>query len=120
MLSGGFKVEGYDDYTFRVRKLNAFEVLGLQTQINFDEAEKAERFFKLCLECLEVECKGVWLPCKEKKVEVYAPAEIEDNVDLLKKVISEFTNNYLTSVFMRSGESNNEQAFRSPDEREIL
>lgn len=104
MITGGFKVEGYDDYTFRVKKMNAFDILGLQTQVKFDNSDDAQKFFKLCLEFLEVECKGVWLPVKEKGLEVYAPAEIEDNLDLLKGVVNTFMNEYLLPVFTKSGE----------------
>lgn len=98
-----FNIEGYD-YNFRFKKMNAFEVLGLQTQINFTTADEAQRFFKLCLEYMEVECKNVWLSVKEKGHEVYAPAEIETNVDLLQKVVDKFMNDYLLKVFTRSGE----------------
>ena len=110
-----FVIEGYPDYTFRPKKMTAFEMLALQTQVGFDNSEKAEKFFKLCLEYIEVECKNAWVPCKQKGLEMYAPVELETNVDLLKKLIDTFMNEYLLEVFTKSGDSSKEQQSRSPD-----
>lgn len=104
MLSGGFKIEGYDDFTFRFKKMNAFEALGLRTQLKFDSAEDAENMFKKCLEYIEVECKNVWLSCKEKNAEVYAPACLEEDANLLQELVMKFMNEYFYPLFIKSGE----------------
>lgn len=98
-----FKVKGYK-YTFRVAKLNAIEVLALQTQISFKDIETTSAMFNTILERVEVRCDEQWLCCKEKGANVYYPAEMETDVKLVKGVVETFMNDYLKPIFRKSDE----------------
>lgn len=90
---------------FRIKKMNAIELLAIQSQASFEDLTKTEQFFYLVLEKTEVEIKGQWLPVKEKNKNIFYPKDVEQDVDTIKELISHFTE-YLKDVFLKSNESN--------------
>lgn len=99
-----FTVDGYN-YQFRLAKMNALDVLAFRTQVSFDSLEEARALFAKVLENIEVEVGQDWFPCKEKGREIYYPAELEENVDLMNKLVEYFLNGFLKPVFLKSNES---------------
>ena len=98
-----FKIEGYE-YTFRVKKMNAIEVMAMQTQFGSDTFDDAVSMFSTILEYIEVQCNDKWLPVKTKGMNVYYPPEVEHDIVLCRKLISKFGDEYLKPVFPKSGE----------------
>ena len=98
-----FKVEGYE-YVFRTANMNAVEILSFRTQINYDTFDNAVNMFKTVLEHLEVQLDNTWLPDKMKNRNVYYPAEVETNIDLIQKLCNYFTNEFIIPVFQKSDE----------------
>ena len=87
---------------YRIRKMNAIEVLALQSQINFETAEDSKRTYETILENLEVNVSGdKWLPVKEKKQNVYYPSEVENDYLTIKKLIK-FMLDFVREVFQKS------------------
>lgn len=90
-------------FTFRVKKMNAIELLALQDQINFDTYETSIQTYNTLLEHCEVKIKEQWLQVYKDKN--YYPVEIEDNISMLKDVIKNMIA-YLKEVFQKSNASN--------------
>jgi hypothetical protein len=101
-----FTVEGYD-YQFRLAKMNALDVLAFRTQVSFDSMENARALFAKVIENIEIQVGQQWFPCKEKDREIYYPAELDTNIDLLNKLVGYFLNDFLKPVFRKSNESKN-------------
>ena len=99
-----FRIDNYDQ-NFRIKQMNAIEALALRSQINTESFEQTIQFFNLILEHLEVEVMGKWMPVKTKGMDVYYPAEIENDVHAIEQLIEHFTNDFLKPVFMSSNES---------------
>lgn len=99
-----FKVDGYD-YVFRTAKMNAVDVLSFQTQIQFDDLESATKLFNTILENVEVQCDNSWLPVKTQGKEIFYPAEVENDVVLVKKICEYFIKDFIKPVFSKSNES---------------
>ena len=90
---------------FRVAKMNAIEILAINSQVGLDTVEEAEKFFNLILERVEVNCADKWLPVKEKNRNVYYPEGIENDVETIQKIIGTFMKDFLKPVFQKSNES---------------
>lgn len=99
-----FKIDGYD-YKFRVREMNAIEALALQTQVDFKSYDKSLTLFCSILECLEVKCDKEWLPVKTKGVNVFYPAGVENDVNLIKRLVETFMRDYFKPLFQKSDAS---------------
>lgn len=99
-----FTVDGYN-YQFRLAKMNALDVLAFRTQVSFDTLDEARALFAKVLESVEVQVGQDWFPCKEKDREIYYPAELEENVDLMNKLVEYFLNGFLKPVFLKSNGS---------------
>lgn len=99
-----FKIDGYD-FNFRIKRINAIELLALRTQINFDNIKKTKELFGAMLEKIEVQCGENWLPCKMEGREVYSPAGLEDDVFLAEGLVDYFLNDFLKPVFQKSNVS---------------
>lgn len=99
-----FTVDGYN-FQFRLAKMNALDVLAFRTQVDFDTMENARSLFGKILENIEVQVGQDWFPCKEKNKEIYYPAELEENIDLLNKLVEYFLNGFLKLVFQKSNGS---------------
>lgn len=92
-----FKVEGYK-HTFRIAKMNAIELLAMQTQIDFSDYKSAVNSFSIALEHCEVRMPGTESWMKVKDGEAYFPAEIENDTVLAEGVAKKFLL-YIKSVF---------------------
>ena len=90
--------------TFRVKKMNAIETLALRTASNIDDTKSAQKFFNEILERIEVQVADKWLPVKDKTVDAYYPAGIEDDVDAIQQLINFFMTSFLHPVFTKSAE----------------
>lgn len=95
-----FELKGYK---FRIAKMNAIEILAMRTQLNAESYEDMNKLFSTVLEHIEVCCEGKWFKVKEGNI--YMPAVIEEDVDLVDKLIGYFTKNFLMEVFQKYRES---------------
>lgn len=92
-------------FDFRLKRLNALEVLAFQTQISFDDLETVLKLYETILEKYEVKIGNGWLPVKTKGKNIFCPEGIENDVETVQSLINEFLK-YLHSVFTKSDESN--------------
>lgn len=98
-----FTVES-SDLEFRIKKMNALEILALRSNLNNDTVEDSEKSFKMILERIEVKANDAWLPVKTKDREVYFPNGLEYDIVLINELLSYFMGTYLKSVFQKSNE----------------
>lgn len=91
-------------FEFRVKKMNAIEMLAMQSQISFENAQVAYDCYTQILEKLEVKFNDNWLPVKEKGKEVYYPANMENDLEMVR-ILIEFFLDWFKSVFQKSNES---------------
>ena len=96
-----FRIKSYDG-EFRIKKMNAIELLGIRSQIDFDNLDSAIEFFKIALEHIEV---NDWVPVKMKNREVYLPDGLENDVMAVNELTNYFTKEFLMPVFLKSSES---------------
>lgn len=96
-----FKIEGYD-YTFRIAKMNAIDTLAMRTQLKTNTVDDAKRLFSTILENIEVNCEGKWFKVKLKGKEVYMPTFVENDVQIVDKLVSYFVTEFLSVVFQKS------------------
>lgn len=97
-----FNIKALND-DFRIKKLNAIELLAIRTNISNDSVKDSINTFKFMLEFIEVRVDTHWLPVKMEGKEVYMPSSIEDNIEAIQELITEFMS-YLKSVFSKSNE----------------
>lgn len=90
--------------TFRVKKMNAIEALALRTASSIESTKEAQTFFNEILERMEVQIADKWLPVKEKNVEAYYPAGIEDDIMTIKTLVDFFMKDFLKPLFTKSAE----------------
>lgn len=88
-----------NEHEYRIKKMNAIEMLALRSQIAFDNFEDTMNFYNLLLEKVEVKCGDKWLQVKDG--ENYYPAGIEEDVDTIDELIGKAVE-YLKSVFRKS------------------
>ena len=103
----GFNIKSLNN-NFRVKKMNAIQLLALRSQIDFDNYKKIEKLYTLMLSNIEVEFDGQWLPVIEEnkngKINYY-PANIEENVQAIDELIQYFMKEVLMPVFTSSNAS---------------
>lgn len=88
-----------NEHEYRIKKMNAIEMLALRSQIAFDNFEDTMNFYNLLLEKIEVKCGDKWLQVKDG--ENYYPAGIEEDIDTVDELIGKAVE-YLKSVFRKS------------------
>ena len=88
-----------NEHEYRIKKMNAIEMLALRSQIAFDNFEDTMNFYNLLLEKVEVKCGDKWLQVKDG--ENYYPAGIEEDIDTVDELIGKAVE-YLKSVFRKS------------------
>lgn len=93
------------EHNYRIKKMNAIEMLAIQSQISFDSADESYACYSQILERCEVQCNDKWLPVKEKGKEIYYPAGLEDDLETVQIIIKHFID-WLKDVFTKSNESN--------------
>lgn len=99
-----FRIKSYDG-EFRIKKMNAIELLGIRSQIDFDNLDSAIEFFKIALEHIEVKIGNDWVPVKMKNREVYLPDGLENDIMAVNELTNYFTKEFLMPVFLKSSES---------------
>lgn len=100
---GGRMMENlvYKDHEYRIKKMNAIELMAMQSQMSFKSYETTQNFYKLLLENMEVCINEKWLPVKEKGREVYYPDKIDEDIEGIEQLLSYYSK-YLKSVFQKS------------------
>ena len=98
-----FTIKGYENL-FRIKKMNAIEVLALRSQIDFENFDKAFEAYMTILEKLEVKVADSWVPVKEKGKNVYFPMGIEDNLPAIEELLNYLTYKYYLPLFKKSAE----------------
>lgn len=86
---------------YRIKQMNAIQLLAFKTQINFDDFKKAESLYSLVLENVEVQVNDKWLQVKQGNN--YYPAKIENDVEAIEEILNQFLE-YLKEVFQKSNE----------------
>ena len=99
-----FTIEGYD-FTFRIMDMNAIEAFAIQSQFDFSTFDNAKKLINVVLEHIEVKAGEKWLPVKMKDKAVYVPDKIENDIKLVKSLMSYFSDKYLEGLFQQSDES---------------
>ena len=97
-----------DDKEFRIRKMNAIELMALRTQLSFSNFEEAINTYSTLMENLEYHFKDKWLPVKEKGRNIFYPNGIEEDINAISQML-EYVLDYFKSVFPKSSKSNEEQ-----------
>lgn len=93
-----FKVK---DFVYRIKKMNAIELLALQSQIGFSNMQAAKDCYNIMLENIEVKVKDVFLPVKEEGKNIYLPNDIENDIESVQELIKHMIE-YLKEVFSKS------------------
>ena len=93
---------------FRIRKMNAIEVISFRSLMDFKTLDGVSGFFKTVLENIEVKIGDEWLPVKEKNREAYYPNGIENDIKAIDKLLNYFQS-YLGEVFTQSSTLKEEQ-----------
>ena len=93
------------NFTYRIKRMNAIEVLAFQSQISFDKYEDVLKMYNEILEKIEVKLDNTWLNVKTKGKDIYYPSGIEDDVIAIQELVKHFLD-YLKSVFQNSNASN--------------
>ena len=104
MTQEEFTIEKYDDYLFRFAKMNAIEILALETQLNFKTINQSQAGIEAILERIEVKVGNNWEPVKMKDRQVYTPSIVEEDVNLVAKLVTKFTKGLIEPVFQKSEE----------------
>lgn len=92
------------DFKFRIKKMNAIELLALKSSISFDNVDELKQTYDSLLERVEVNVKDNWLQVKQN--DNYLPADIETDVELVDGLITAILQ-YIKSVFTKSNASKN-------------
>lgn len=91
------------NFEYRIKKMNAIELLAIQTQMDFNSFEDAAKAYDTILEKIEVQMNDKWLQVKDSNSKLYFPVGIEDDVEAVSALIKYFMD-YLKSVFLKSNE----------------
>lgn len=91
------------DFTFRIKKMNAVELLALRSQISFDSFESTQNAYNTLLTKCEVKVKDAWIQVKQNND--FYPAGVEDDVEVIEGIIKEIIS-YVKEVFQKSNASN--------------
>lgn len=87
---------------YRIKKMNAIELLALRSQISFDDLSSAQKFYEEILEDFEVQIKNNWI--KVKQGNNYYPDGIENDIEVISELITKMMD-YLKEVFLKSSKS---------------
>lgn len=101
-----WKIDNYEDYIFRFKKVNTLDLLSLQMlQLNDEKSVDTNKaLLTFAIENCEVKIKDVWCNVKEKGREIYCPKSIEDDGLALMKIFAEFSKKVIYPVFHKSSE----------------
>lgn len=96
------------DNEYRLKKMNAIELLALRSQIDFSNYDTVKNLYNIILEKLEVNANDKWLPVKQTGREVYFPNGIENDFEVINDLLN-YALDYFKEVFIKSSVSNKEQ-----------
>lgn len=85
--------------TYKIKEMNAIELLAFRTQINFDTYEDTMKLYDLILRNIEVEVNGKWIQVKQGNN--YYPKGLENDAEVIQKLFDYFLE-YIKSVFTKS------------------
>lgn len=88
-----FEINGF---TFRIKEMNAIELLAFKSQINFDKFKNVVDLYSLVLENIEVKCGEKWLQVKDNNT--YYPNGIDKDIKTIEQLLNKFLE-YLKEVF---------------------
>lgn len=94
------------DFTFRIKRMNAIELLAIKSVIAFDNIKDLIETYSYLLEKIEVKVKDSWLQVKQGNN--FYPAAIETDVEIIDSLITHILQ-YIKSVFTKSNGSNASQ-----------
>ena len=96
------------DNEYRLKKMNAIELLALRSQIDFSNYDTVKNLYNIILEKLEVNANDKWLPVKQTGREVYFPNGIENDFEVINDLLN-YALDYFKEVFIKSSVSKKEQ-----------
>lgn len=94
-----FKIK---DNVFRIKKMNAIEILALRSQVSFDDYASSEKTYIEILSRVEVKVKDEWISIKQGNN--FYPEGIEEDVETIEQIITNVLK-YLKEVFQKSNAS---------------
>lgn len=94
-----FEINGIN---YRIKKMNAIELLAIRGTISFDDYEKLAKAYDVLLSKVEVQLKDKWLQVKQG--DDFYPASLENDPITVEK-ISRQVMSYIVSVFQQSDTS---------------
>ena len=96
------------DNEYRLKKMNAIELLALRSQIDFSNYDTVKNLYNIILEKLEVNANDKWLPVKQTGREIYFPNGIENDFEVINDLLN-YALDYFKEVFIKSSVSKKEQ-----------
>ncbi len=101
-----FTINSRKDLVFKVGKINAIQMLALDSFVDFDKLENIEKCYDFILKHIEVKIADTWQPVKSKDFEIYTPNGIENDYLALRELCMYFLINVLKPLFTKSKELN--------------
>lgn len=98
-----FQIKNYEQYTFRLKKINAIEIFALKTQLRFTNVDDTTNVINSIFERIEVKAGNTWLPVKLKDNDVYTPDVLEEDVEFVSSLMNKFIE-MVNEVFQKSRE----------------
>lgn len=100
-----FKIKSKPELEFRPAFKSAVEILSFQLTANFKDPDAMTKSLVWLLERTEVCLAGSWVPVKEPNAEVYNPAYISEQPNLMNEICVKMFE-YVQKVFQTSAKSN--------------
>lgn len=94
-----FEINGIN---YRIKKMNAIEILAIRGTISFDDYEKLVKAYDVLLSKVEVQLKDKWLQVKQG--DDFYPASLENDPITVEKIAKQVMS-YIVSVFQQSDTS---------------
>ena len=104
-----FTIKSRPNLELKFTNLTAAQVLSFNTMIDYETFEQSEKSFTFVFEHTAVKVNDQWMPLKEKGMEVYWPADIENDLHALQEIFMEFITKVIKPLFMKSNESSQKQ-----------
>ena len=104
-----FTVDALPGLKFRPNFKSPIELLSFKLVVRFDNLDDMTAALNWLLERTEVQIKeDKWLPCKEPGMDVYYPADLDQNLTAMLEIEMKMLA-YMKSVFKKSSESSQKQ-----------
>lgn len=96
-----FEVNGM---RFRPKQMSATEMLALEHIMSFSDVDQAKYMFDTFLEKLEVKIADVWTPVKVKGSDNLTPVTLNEDLNTLYQICTQFVKIVIEPVFRKSEE----------------